>query len=365
MKGIWLETGDKLRRKEIAHPCDGVISFLMKSSSIFLGIIVLVMPMLVRFGFVAISLQVKNASPSKTMTVQSFKKIVDREAAIRKVIRIAEENIRNTQRIIYHCIAHDIMFYRLSSKLIPLAGHELVKDEDLIGQLTAPLKELGELILEKKMRTGFHPDHFNVLNTPRKSVLDTSIRNLKHHVQILKRMGLGPAYKCTLHVGGVYGDKEASSHRFVEHVQTLDPEIRACLSVENDDKSFTAQETLTLACQTGLPMVLDIHHHRCNPGEERLEDLWPEIAATWSVEPFPPKVHISSPKSTDQFRHHADYINPQDLLPFLRMASNHTEQIDVMIEAKNKDQALFRLMEDLTEISQVTKVNQAAVWIET
>jgi UV DNA damage endonuclease len=43
--------------------------------------------MIIRLGYVAMSAVVKNASPSKTMTVTSFSKLLDREAAIRKLER--------------------------------------------------------------------------------------------------------------------------------------------------------------------------------------------------------------------------------------------------------------------------------------
>ena len=44
---------------------------------------------IVRLGYVAMSMELKNASPSKTMTFTQFEKIKDREAAIRKLERIS------------------------------------------------------------------------------------------------------------------------------------------------------------------------------------------------------------------------------------------------------------------------------------
>ena len=50
--------------------------------------------MIVRFGFVAMSMLLENASPSRTMTFASFSKLDDREAALRKLERTAEENLK-------------------------------------------------------------------------------------------------------------------------------------------------------------------------------------------------------------------------------------------------------------------------------
>jgi len=83
---------------------------------------------IVRLGYVAMSMELQNASPSKTMTFSQFQKIRDREAAIRKLERIALTNLHNTLRLLRHNVASDIHFYRLTSRLIPLANHEDLLD---------------------------------------------------------------------------------------------------------------------------------------------------------------------------------------------------------------------------------------------
>ncbi|MED2174551.1 hypothetical protein P4V88_21715, partial [Bacillus thuringiensis] len=72
--------------------------------------------MLVRLGYVAMSVHLKNASPSQTMTYAQFQKIDDRDAAIRKLERIANSNLENCLRLLKHNKGHDISFFRLSSK---------------------------------------------------------------------------------------------------------------------------------------------------------------------------------------------------------------------------------------------------------
>ena len=91
--------------------------------------------MLIRLGYVAMSTVVKNASPSKTMTATNFSKLLDREAAIRKLERIGAENLHNTLSLLKHNRAHDIMVFRFSSRFIPLIGHEMLGDWDPIPTL--------------------------------------------------------------------------------------------------------------------------------------------------------------------------------------------------------------------------------------
>ncbi|GAF09638.1 UV-endonuclease UvdE family [Paenibacillus pini JCM 16418] len=158
--------------------------------------------MIVRFGYVAMSTVVKNASPSKTMTMASFTKLNNRDAAIRKLERIAAENLHNTLRLLKHNRAYDIKVYRFSSKLIPLATHADLTDWDPFIALKDDFADVGKYVREHGMRVSFHPDHFTVLSTPRPEVLQNSIRDLQHHVQMLDAMGLNAMAKNNIHIGG-------------------------------------------------------------------------------------------------------------------------------------------------------------------
>ncbi|MNW38714.1 UV DNA damage endonuclease [compost metagenome] len=319
--------------------------------------------MIVRFGYVAMSTTLENASPSKTMTYKTFSGLTDQEAAVRRLESIAAENLHNTMRLLRHSIAHDIHVYRFTSKLIPLATHEaLIKLEwNPYEALAKPFAEVGEFVKNHGMRVSFHPDHFTVLSTPRPEVLRNSIRDLQYHVAILEAMGLDSRAKNNIHVGGAYGDKPSAGQRFIENVIALPDKIKKRLTLENDDKTFNAPETLEIAESLGLPMVLDIHHQWVNNVGETPAELWPRILRTWTS-PFAqadvpegqflaPKIHASSPKSTSDPRGHADHVIAAPLLHFLREIAPMTKQVDVMLEAKLKDGAVFALMEDLRQYS--------------
>lgn len=319
----------------------------------------------VRLGYVAMSVHVTNASPSKTMTAKQFTGIMDREAGLRKLERIAQENLRNCLRLLYHNRAYDITFFRLSSKLIPLVGHELTEGWEYRSHLEAEFRTLGDVAAKDGVRLDFHPDHFVVLNTPRKNVLQVSLDTLKHHIWMLKALGIQPNHRCVLHVGGAYKDKGKAIRQFIKNWELVPEEIKGSLLLENDDKVFTAKETLELCEALGVPMVLDIHHHRCNyeENEEEIEALLPRIIDTWKDSPLPVKMHISSPRSEKDRRSHADYVTPEDMFPFLRQVANYTDQLDMMVEAKKKDDALFRLMEWVNkqgEKEQIRSLNGAS-----
>ncbi|THF78723.1 UV DNA damage repair endonuclease UvsE [Cohnella fermenti] len=314
--------------------------------------------MLVRFGFVAMSTQLENASPSRTMTMANFAKLDDREAGLRRLELLAEENLRNTLRLLKHCKYMDVKVYRLTSKLIPLATHEALADWSPYEPLAPAFAEVGRFAKENGMRLSFHPDHFTVLSTPREEVLEKSVRDLEHHVRQLELMGLDDRALCNIHVGGSYGDKPSAGQRFLRNFASMPERLRRRITLENDDKTFNAAETLEISEEAGAPMVLDIHHHQVNNAGEPPESLWPRICRTWrrfspeeaGEHSLPPKIHVSSPKSATDPRSHADYVDLQPLLSFLTAIANDTPALDVMIEAKKKDGALLKLMDDLREV---------------
>jgi UV DNA damage endonuclease len=318
--------------------------------------------MKVRFGFVAMAMSLSHASPSQTITFKSFSAITDRDVALRKATRIASSNLRNTLRILRHAKASGVEVYRFSSKLIPLLGHEATSDWDFIHHLREEFAEIGDFVRSNHMRVSFHPDHYTLLNSPKPEIFHSSIRVLHNHVRMLTAMGLDERAKLVLHVGGSYRDKQSSLTRFASHFTEVPVDIQARLTLENDDKTFTAKETQTLCLRLNLPHVLDIHHHNCNHEEDStLEDVVPKFLASWQGTELPPKAHMSSPKSSHEFRAHADYINPAEVLPFLDLVREQDTDIDVMLEAKQKDEAVFHLIKEMNKYDFVKVVNDGVI----
>lgn len=304
---------------------------------------------LVRLGYVAMSMELTNASPSKTMTFAQFQKIEDREAAIRKLERIALQNIQNTLRLLKHNAASHIHFYRLTSRLIPLANHEELLDWDYLKPLRDALREVGNFAIKHNMRIDFHPDHFVLINSPKEHILKNSIITLKMHYLLLKAMGIDLTHRCVMHVGGNYKETEDSLERFIDNWMVVPKSIQKMIMLENDDTSFTLEDTLYLCEKLDIPLVFDYHHHLAHHQNPVWETNWNRIVQTWRHSPLPLKMHISSPKSKKEFRHHSDFIDSDMFFKFLKEINGSIPQIDCMIEAKQKDQALFHLMDEIKQ----------------
>lgn len=315
----------------------------------------------INFGYVAMSTIIKDCSPSKTVTVKNLTKIEDEEVRTYKLNSISKTNIQNTQRLFYHNKAHDIKVYRLTSKLIPLATHKITENWNWYQEVKEELKSLGAYAKENNFRISAHPDHYTLLNSPREEVLKASIKDLEYHYKIFEGMELDTSAKLVLHVGGSYKSKGKSIERFIKNFRKLPKHLKEIIILENDDKTYTALEVLDICENLCIPMVLDIHHHWCNNNGEDISNLLERIFNTWDYEMIPPKIHVSSPKDEKNFRSHGDNIDFDFFLEFLKKAKKINRDFDVMIEAKNKDGALFNLMKDLEGVSDIKIINQASI----
>lgn len=319
---------------------------------------------IVRLGYVAMSMELKNASPSKTMTYTEFQKISDRQAAIHKLERIARANLENTHRLLKHNVFNEIHFYRLTSRLIPLANHEELPEWDYMKPLKEKLQEIGEYVKNNRMRIDFHPDHFVVLNSPKTEVLKNSIKTLKMHYLLLKGMNIDATHRCVLHVGGNYKETEKSLERFVDNWMDVPKPIQKMIMLENDDTSFTLDDTLYLCEKLGIPLVFDYHHHLAHHQNENWKENWDRIVATWRDSPLPIKMHISSPKSEAQFRHHSDYVDVDMFFRFLKEIKGTVLEIHCMIEAKKKDEALFTLIEEIRKREDIEMIDGSSFYLK-
>jgi UV DNA damage endonuclease len=312
----------------------------------------------IRFGYVAIALAVPEGSPNKTTNVKALEKIQAGDRMSR-LNRIMQGNLATTLRILRYNSAHQIHLYRFTSKLVPLATHPISEGWDYIADGGALWQEIGDYIRLHDMRVSAHPDHYTLLNSPRAEVIAASLKDLDYHVRIFEAMGFGPFPALVMHIGGVYKEKQIALRRFSERFTALPERLRSRIMLENDDKIYTAAEVLRVCETLGCPMVLDIHHHRCNNGGENLLDLWPRITATWSGSV--PKIHISSPKNVDDIRAHADDVAAEDILPFLHQAKQFNQNFDIMVEAKQKDAAMFRLIAALGSEPGIRQTEQATL----
>lgn len=244
---------------------------------------------------------------------------------------------------------YGIKFMRLSSEMFPFASHEEY------GYKLAPfaseaLADAGKVIAELGHRVTTHPGQFTQLGSPRKSVIENAIRDLDYHDEMLSLLRLPDQMNkdavMILHMGGVFGDKQATLDRFRENYARLSQSVKNRLVLENDDVSWTVHDLLPICHELNIPLVLDYHHHnimfdstKLREGTLDIMELYDEIAGTWKRKGITQKMHYSEPTPAAitgrQRRKHS---------PRVMTLPPCAPNMDLMIEAKDKEQAVFELM---------------------
>jgi UV DNA damage endonuclease len=188
------------------------------------------------------------------------------------------------------------------------------------------------------------------LGSPRKQVVENAVRDLEYHDEMLSLLKLPPQQDrdavMILHMGGMFGSKSETLDRFRENYAKLSNSIKNRLVLENDDMSWSVHDLLPICQELNIPMVLDFHHHNIIFDEEKIREgtkdiveLFPTIRETWTRKNITQKMHYSEPTPAAITRMQRRKHSPRvATLPPCR------DDMDLMIEAKDKEQAVFELM---------------------
>lgn len=257
---------------------------------------------------------------------------------------IARDNARALGEAIMHCAALGIGAFRIGSGILPLSTHPTsgytLPDLDDDGRITAVFRHAGALAIEHDVRLSFHPDQFVVLNSERADVVESSLAEMRAQAYVA---GLVGADVLTLHPGSFAGGPVAALERLERGIDRLSDAAHQRLALENDDRRFSPALLLPFCERLGVPMVYDVHHHRCTPDALDVSAASDRAAATWNDRE--PHFHVSSPRdgwSAADPRPHADYVARDDL-PDAWL----DRPITVDIEAKAKERAVLALRESV------------------
>jgi UV DNA damage endonuclease len=282
----------------------------------------------------------------RTTTAKALS-VLGRDDQLHKLSGICHDNARNLLLSLETVKRLGIGSFRIMSPLFPRMTHPDVGyrlDELPDGiEISRLLEKVKRFAQYNDIRLSFHPDQFVVLSSLHPVVVANSIQELEYQAQLAEAVG---ADVINIHAGGVYGDKLAALQRFSEVFRHLPDNIKSHLTLENDDVSYTVRDLLPVCEQLFIPLVYDVHHHRCNPDGLSVEEATKLAGETWSRVGREQYCHLSSPKagweSSDKPMPHADYIDPSDFPDYWR-----GREMTVDIEAKAKELAVVRLMEDL------------------
>lgn len=270
-----------------------------------------------------------------------------------RLIKTVENNLNCLLRILQFNRKHGVLFFRITSDLIPFASHPICKF-DWKNYFKYSLEKIGNFIKSNNMRISMHPDQFIVLNSDKNRVYKNSLRELEYHADLMDAMGLDRSAKIQLHVGGVYGDREKSLERFIERYFKLKDSIKRRLVIENDERSYSLKNCIKINSETAVPVLFDYYHHKLNNNEESIGKALDEVSGTWKsgVDGIP-MVDYSSAKKGGRVGSHARTIDVDDFKNF----TGRTEDwdFDLMLEIKDKEISALQALEILSDDSRIVK----------
>lgn len=225
----------------------------------------------------------------------------------------------------------------------PEVGYNLEELPDA-GAILHNLRQANKFRQRHDIRLSFHPDQFIILSSPREEVVRNSIRELEYQAMLAEHVG---ADVINIHGGGAYNDKIAALQRFKKKFGLLSAKVQERLSLENDDRTYTVTDLMPVCSELQIPLVYDVHHHRCHPDGLTVDEASERARNTWEWVGREPYFHISSPANGWQGndpRPHADFIDPVD---FPKCWKGFNLTVDV--EAKAKELAVMKLQHDLAD----------------
>jgi UV DNA damage endonuclease len=283
---------------------------------------------------------------SRTIILSTYKSKGKIEAVAK-----ADQNVKDIEKMIRWNKEHYIDCLRLSSEIFPhYSNIKNIEKEDryTLDFAKKDLELAGNLARKFGHRITMHPGHYNVVGSPNEEVFQKTIIDLGMHADILDMMKMDSNSIMVVHGGGVYGDKKKTIQRWIENFKRMPEKIQKRLVIENCEKNFSIIDCLEVNKELGIPVVFDNHHFLCykqmHPDEE-FQDIryYIKLAIdTWIKKGLRPKFHISEQAPDKQVGAHSDYIkNFPDY--YLEIPKKYGIGIDIMVEAKAKEAAVFDL----------------------
>lgn len=300
----------------------------------------------IEYGYACINMNLSTLPPKKrittnrTMIQKTFK-----QRGINYAAELALLNVQDLYKILVWNTQNNINFYRMSSDMFPWASEYGIYNLPNIEQISSILKKCGDFAKANNQRLTFHPGPFNKLTSSNDRVTTNTIKDLTVHADIMDLMGLSNTHynKINIHVGATYKNKQGAVDQFLRNFETLPDNIKGRFTLENDDKPslYTTQELYDLIYKhTNIPIVFDYHHHTLNNGGMSHSDALAVAVSTWGN--VKPVVHYSESRCEEQKikcppQAHSDYI--------YNRIDTYGLDVDVMIEAKAKELALFKYLQ--------------------
>lgn len=291
-----------------------------------------------KIGYPCINNQI-NCTTNTTFRLKNYSE--------KNLIEKVTNNLNCLQEILEFNAKNGLMFFRISSAIVPFASHPICKF-NWQNYFKDQLQEIGSFIKKHEMRISMHPDQFTLINAQKKDIVERSVADLKYHCDFLNCLELDETAKVQIHVGGVYGEKPEAMKRFVLNYKKLPEFIRQRVAVENDDKSYSLQDCLEIYNQVGISVIFDSFHHECLNNGESFYKAIKLASQTWKNKDGVLMTDYSSQALGERKGKHIQSID----LEFFEKYLKDTKDVDfdIMLEIKDKEKSALKALNVMNQV---------------
>jgi UV DNA damage endonuclease len=266
---------------------------------------------------------------------------------------------------------------RLSSDVLPVYTEQtwsyFWRKPDVQTYLSKHMAKIGELARTNGVRLSFHPGQFCCIVSENPGIVERSIEELEYHADMVRWMGYGQKkldFKINVHLSGKLG-----AAGFDAAWNQMSPELRNCLTLENDEYQSGLDDLIMLKNHVGI--VLDIHHHLIkeqeyiqtnNPRIQMVIESWqgsrPVIHYSQSRQEYisifnevlPSMNQMLMEAKKTKLRAHSDFYTNTKINQW---ALTHLSWADIMAESKAKNLASFELANQAVELGYISTQYQS------
>jgi len=267
-----------------------------------------------------------------------------------RLIQSIKYNLDTLVEILKYNIENNLMFFRISSEMIPFASHSICKF-DWKEYFRSDFIKIGRLIKENDIRISMHPDQFVLINAKNQDIINNSIKELEYHTDILDLMRLDTSAKVQIHVGGAYGDREDSKKKFVSNYKNLLSEkVKRRLVIENDDHIYNLTDCIEIHWTTDIPILFDTFHHQCFGDNLPLIHALQTASNTW----YKNKdgiimIDYSNQEPNERRGKHSNTLDMKQFREFVLTITSLN--LDIMLEVKDKKKTAKNAIKIINQIN--------------
>ena len=275
---------------------------------------------------------------------------IRRTFTVERALELAKQNVSDLIPILQYNVDHNIGSYRLSSDMFPHFTDDETESYTPTPEIVEILQKTGEFCKMHNQRLSMHPGQYTVLATPDLQTFEKAVTDLEHHAWILDTLQADDRATLCVHVGGGYGDMEATVRRWIERFDELPRAVKNRLAIENTERNGSVRECLTIAQECKIPIIYDAHHEVCyrylhqnTEKIESIEDQMDEIVESWGGRS--PLFHASDQDTSNpRVGTHSKFLNE---LPATQVRCCQEYDVDITIELECK--AKEKAIEDIQE----------------